>query len=240
MKKRIVVWIGAAAIAFAVMCLGGCVFFMQNDVPPASLTSGPDSVIPGGGGEITASNTAEYEFTPDRSGIWLFRMTVTNDSFSNLEIINSEGGFVANKDGRLGDYHSFIAEHLDAGRTYTINAVKQTYAAGTPGDYTLSVSLAEEIPGGGGEVYVDEITVYTFTPDRSGEWTFRTYDNGDCDPSLVVYEPDGGLSVYDNDGAGDRNALLTERLEEGTMYLVNVYMKLYEQGSYTLSVEFSG
>ncbi|MCL1895203.1 MAG: hypothetical protein FWG03_01505 [Clostridiales bacterium] len=243
MKGRVIIWVaGVAVIALVALCLTGCFLFFGKDDPEPEppVGEGPvfdGKVIPGSGGGTTQFRSAEYEFTPDESGIWLIRMTVTLDSFSDLEIIDKVGGFVAKSDGRLGNYNSFIATHLWAGETYTINAVKHTYSAGTPGDYTLTVSLAEAIPGGGGEVRVEEITVYTFVPGRSGEWTFRTSENGDCDPSLVVHDLDSVFIFYDNDGAGDKNALITEHLEAGTLYLVNAYMRPNETGSYTLTVE---
>ena len=233
---------GLAAMALVALSLAGCfLFFGKDDPGPAAPVreepAAVDGSIPGSGCEITGFDSAEYKFTPGESGIWLIRMTVTRDSFSDLEIIDKVGGFVAKSDGRLGDYNSFIATHLWAGEAYTINAVKHTYSAGSPGDYTLSVSLAEAIPGGGGEARVDRITVFTFVPDRSGEWTFRTSENDGCDPSLVVHDLDEVFIFYDNDGAGDKNSLIAEHLEAGRLYLVNAYMGVNEEGSYTLTVE---
>jgi hypothetical protein len=57
-----------------------------------------------------------------------------------------------------------------------------------------------------------------FTPSQSGTWEFRTSNNGSSDPFLIVFAPDGSQLGNNDDGAGNKNALLTLELTAGETY----------------------
>ena len=80
-----------------------------------------------------------YTFTLDAESDVTIDLSSDEDTFLYLRSDTAtEGDTVANNDDRAtGDYDSRIAESLDAG-TYTIEAT--TYAAGTTGSFTLTVT----------------------------------------------------------------------------------------------------
>lgn len=87
-----------------------------------------------------------------------------------------------------------------------------------------------------GSVTVNAVTEYFFTPDRTGLWQFRTSNNGDSDPFLMLFAPGGEGMMDDDDGAGDLNSLIIAMLTAGSTY--SIYAGFYDynaQGSYTLT-----
>jgi len=78
------------------------------------------------------------------------------------------------------------------------------------------------IPAGGGTVRVSGPTELEFTPDEEGLYVIYTKDNGDDDPVLFLYNPDGTLVQVDDDGMGDSNARLYVYLYPGVTYSVIV------------------
>lgn len=93
------------------------------------------------------------------------------------------------------------------------------------------ISLSEY----GGEIRIMRDTELTFTPAESGHWIFMTYDNGDSDPYLELFDSYGSHIDSDDDSGGDFNAFMIVYLDAG--YTYTIYAGFYgEPGSYTLAV----
>jgi len=96
---------------------------------------------------------------------------------------------------------------------------------------------APELSGNGGEVRITEAIDIKFTPGESGMWTLRTSDNGNSDPTLMVYDNNGNFVGFDDDSGGDFNALLFLDLEAGRTYTITAGFFFDDgTGSYTLTV----
>ena len=201
-------------------------------------------LLPGSGGEISGdvkpgdSITTECSFTPDSTGFWLFNMLMSGDGGGQtIEVLDSDGVSIsANSE--------FKTVFLEAGDPLIVKAYMFAYHAGSGASYTLLVSPAEEIPGGGGDKRVSGKTSFSFTPDRSGQWTFSTSDNGECTPYLLVRDSDNhgdfvhyarGES-YGSEGAAENNVLMTLELREGAPYMVEAGFYLNKPGGFTLTV----
>ncbi len=81
-------------------------------------------------------------------------------------------------------------------------------------------------------IYSNSTRIFTFNPSESGTYTIRTSYGGDTrvDTCLYVVDPTvTDLCLYDDDGAGDLQALITTELESGRTYFLVV-------SSYNLSV----
>ena len=88
------------------------------------------------------------------------------------------------------------------------------------------------IPGEGGDVRVDGETEFVFTPNTTGVWAIWTAYNGDTDPQLWVYVSSGAELAWDDDSAGNRNALIGLYLIAGESYTIRA-------GSYATEVSYS-
>ena len=93
------------------------------------------------------------------------------------------------------------------------------------------------IPGSGGEVRLDGAADLEFTPDRGGVWVIRTYDSGDYDPDLTIFDPGGASIAYDDDSAGDYDAIVILQLDAGTTYTIAAGLYGGSDGSFTLSAQ---
>ena len=85
------------------------------------------------------------------------------------------------------------------------------------------------IEGYGGDAWVSQYTEFSFTPDYSGWWEIYTWDNGDSDPYIEVYDTRGGYVGSDDDGGGDYNAYVSVYLDAGELYKITV--GFYSSGS---------
>jgi len=186
-------------------------------------------------------------FTPEFSGEWDFVTWDNGDSDPFLEIYDMREFLVASDDDSADNFNAHIVVFLNGGETYTIVA---GFWGGESGDYTLSAApyheivlppppellYAEQLPDDGGEVRVEGLTGFLFTPETSGFWVFRTSDNKDSDPSLELYDESNHRIAFDDDRAGDYNALMFAFLNEGETYLVKADFWGAKTGDYTLTV----
>jgi len=93
----------------------------------------------------------------------------------------------------------------------------------------------------GGQVTVNRVSEYSFTPNRTGMWRFETSNNFDCDPYLELLDSFGRRIAWDDDGAGSYNALIIYPLEAGVRYTIRArYYSDYDFGRYTLTVSYQG
>lgn len=185
-------------------------------------------------GSIQVNNATSYAFTPDRTGLWVF-YTASTGSDPMLTIYEEAGIFIMRDDDGLGDafYNSELVVYLTVGTSYIVQA---SFYGGASGRCTLTVKAPIAVPDAGIEMSVNASQGYIFTPSQSGSWEFRTSNNGAYDPFLIVYAPDGSQLGNDDDGAGNKNALLTLDLQAGETY--DIYAGFYESGPayYDLSI----
>ena len=204
--------------------------------------------LSGNGGEIRVTGATEYKFTPNSTGLWEFSTSENGGSDPYLELYDSFGDILMENDDGAGDYNALILYDLDEGFEYTINV---GFYEDDRGDasclltvkfvdaYTEPTSAYDALPSSGGEVRVNGMTEYDFTPDRTGYWEFRTSANGDSDPTLLIFETDYTIIDSDDDSGEDGNALLNVRLEAGKTYYV-IAGFYSDPASYTLTVKFVG
>ena len=206
-----------------------------SDPGPYTLSASRAPALPTSG-SVNVNGSTVYAFTPDRSGIWQFHTSDCGEFDPYLMIYSADGSYIGSDDDGGEGLNSLLLAPLKAGETYLVYA--EFYFYGEQGSYTLTVSPATPvaIAPGGGSVTVNGTTVYSFTPDRNGTWEFRTSNNGNSDPVLVLYDADGAMIAFDDDGGGDLNSLIVASLRAGTTYYVFARFFGDGSGSYTLSV----
>jgi len=192
--------------------------FYENGSGSYTLSISPAGTIRSGGGDVTVSAQMGFMFTPDRSGLWEFYTSNNGETDPYLVIFDPDYSYISYSDDTGGDMNAYCTAYLDAGSTYSINAGSYDIA----GSYTLTVSPAAELPGGGGEVQVSSQAGFAFTPDRSGTWQFYTSSDGSSDPYLEIYDSNGTEIDSDDDGGGGNDAFLAIYLQEGSQYSINV------------------
>jgi len=104
---------------------------------------------------------------------------------------------------------------------------------------TGSAEPGSGIPGEGGQLRITGNTEVEFTPGETGIWEFRTSDNGGSDPILFLMDAFGEVLLYDDNSAGDLNAVIVAMLEAGTKYIIEtrIYANAGDgSGSCTLTV----
>ena len=92
-----------------------------------------------------------------------------------------------------------------------------------------------DIPRDGGDVRVDGESVYVFSPNTTGVWAIWTAINGDTDPQLWIYDSTGAELAWDDDNAGNKNALIGLYLIKGEAYTI-VAGSFASEVSYSLYV----
>ncbi|MCL2416178.1 MAG: hypothetical protein FWD01_05115, partial [Defluviitaleaceae bacterium] len=152
---------------------------------------------------ITESVT--IPFTPPQSGIWEFYTHSRISGDPLLRITDQWGNWIAEDDDTGGDFNAFISVYLNAWETYNIHA---GFFSGNWGDYTLSIVSPgfNFIYSGGGTVDVNNRTMFEFSPAVSGFWEFRTFDNFNSDPHLILTALDGSIWVEDDDSGDGLNS----------------------------------
>ena len=135
--------------------------------------AGTHASIPSGGGDVQVIGTKEFEFKPNRSGIWV--ITASDYSFgdSYIYLLDHRGNEI---NYNVGGYSAVMIAYLEAGETYYIRAgMYFGYYGGMVARYSLNVApmaTIEAIPGGGGKIKVSGTGFYEFCPDRTGLWVF--------------------------------------------------------------------
>lgn len=187
--------------------------------------------IPAEGGSVSVNGTTRFSFTPNQSGMWMFSTSDCGYSDPYLWLYDSDDMLLTENDDGLDDYNSLIIWNLKAGETYTVQA--GFWRDGT-GSYTLDVSRPMTISNGS-SIRVSGSSVYTFTPDKFGVYTFSTSNSGASDPYLVLFDVEGFYIADDDDGGFGNNALLTVPLNAGETYVLGVGFYRYG-GSCSLTV----
>jgi len=192
--------------------------------------------LPGSGGSVIVAGEREFPFVPNQSGMWEFRTSDNGNSDPMLEILDSNRRSLASDDDSGDGYNALITINLEAGRTYYV--VAKFWFSGS-GDYILHATPmgSNSIPAGGGTVQVNGETEFTFVPNQSGRWEFRTSNNGNSDPVLEIYDSNRRMLAEDDDGGDGLNSLITIDLNSGSTYYVVAKTWWGDSGgSYTLTV----
>jgi len=198
--------------------------------PPIELEQGE---IPGEGGTVRANAATIFTFTPDEDGVWIFNTSENGDSDPMLTMLNPDGEIIAQNDDGMGDYNAIVYDLLHAGMQYSIIL---SFYDDLPGSASVTAKLADVIPAGGGDIEVAAPQIYSFIPDRSGTWEFRTSDNGESDPFLELYDSDINKIGEDDDSGEDYNAFMTVELEAGQTYYLVAEFYGYGPVTYKLSI----
>jgi len=190
------------------------------------------------GGVVGVKGPAIYTFTPDKSGYWVFSTSNSGTTELYLEVNNEYGARheseVFYESGGLRT--AFLSPYLKEGVTYCVTAGVKW---GDSIEYTISVSSAPSISGSGGEIRVNGVMKYSFTPDTSGYWMFKTSDSGNADTYVEIYDADRFLITANSDCPQPRNnesTVAAALLRAGESYYVSVGYFMSSFYSCTLSV----
>jgi len=193
----------------------------------------PDDAISGDGGTYNVFSPTIYSFSPNTTGIWEIRTLDNGDCDPVLVMYDAEGNVVDEDDDNAENSNAVLTVYLVAGEPFMISAGFY----GDVGSYKLRVTQCLQVPDEGGKMRVDGGAVFVFTPSKTGTWEFRTSNNGDSDPMMKIYDLTGNFIDSDDDGGGDKNALITAELSSDNLYIL--YMNLYGDdptGAYDLTV----
>jgi len=194
-----------------------------------------EEIIPGQGGEFLVSDTITYSFIPDISGYWVFHAMDRGNIDPYLKIFNEHGYLIAAAEGTLEVLNTLVAASLQEGKEYYVSTgIKSSVKS----EYTLAVTVADAIDDDGGAVNVKGPTIYTFTPDKSGYWVFRTSNSRTTELYLEINNEYGAhyeSEVFSESG-GLRTAFLSPYLKEGVTYCLTAGVKWGDSIEYTISV----
>ncbi|MDR2578576.1 MAG: DVUA0089 family protein [Chitinispirillales bacterium] len=202
-----------------------------------SVTSTPVERLSRSGGNVTVDGQTYYSFTPNNTALWTFVTSNNGNSDPYLWLYNADWQLITEDDDGGEGQNALIIMPLTGGTQYFIRAGFHNDGTGV---YRLNVSSSpltiDEIPRAGGNITVNEMTFFTFTPNSTGSWTFVTSNNGNSDPYLWLYDGNWQLIAEDDDGGDGNNALITSRLINGTQYFVRAGFYSNGTGKYTLQV----
>jgi len=182
-------------------------------------------IIPSGGGVVQVNGATELDFTPDQDGLWVLFTTENGHTDPIMTILTPNGSVILQDDNGMGDLNSRLIVFLDRAVTYTVIVL---FAEDEAGSASVIAKAPLEIPSDGDEINVTAPQGFIFTPDQSGDWEFRTSNNGAHDPTLDLYDYSFNLIASDDDSADGYNALISFSLDAGETYYL--YAGFYEFG----------
>ena len=150
-----------------------------------------------------------------------------------LAMHDSGGELIDDDDDGWVELDALLRVFVYAGELYTVSL--EFYNGGS-GSCTLTAVPSQDIPGSGGSVQVNNVTGYTFTPNQSGTWEFRTSNNGSDDPQMAIFDEEINVLGSDDDGGDNYNALITVSLNAGETYHILVQFFETGVGTCTLNV----
>ena len=197
------------------------------------ITGIPLAILPGTGGSAQVNRLTYYSITPDSTGIWTFRTSGNGYSDPYLSLYDAYGQYITGDDDGAGGLNALITAYMAEGEQYLILA---GYYGADSGNYTLEAARMpiSALPAVNGSVTVEGGSYFSFMPERTGLWSFQTFENGDSDPYLRLYDAYGQLIAEDDDGAEGLNAFISAYLAEGMQYVISAGFFGYGAGSYTL------
>jgi len=215
-----------------------------EDTPEPGDTSDEEEMnqgtLPGSGGTTTISGSTELTFTAEYEGLWTFHTLNSGDDDPHMYMVLLSGDVYHDDDDGMGDNNSLIYVYLDAGMTVSIIVMfydPETLILGyESGSTTIIAKPPIDLPPGGGEIQVTAPQGYMFTPDKSGTYEFRTSNNGDGDPYLLLHDFGCENIASDDDSGGDLNAMFTVELEAGEEYHLYAAFSTAGPIDYTLTI----
>ena len=191
------------------------------------------STINSNGGTFRVEAPSELRFWPNRYGICAI-YTSDNGGFDPyLEVRDSHGNILQYDDDSGVGLNAIMIFRVDMEIKYRIGV---GCYSGESGTYVLNVEYPQELPASGGSIRVNDATVFSFSPNRSGVWEFETTDCGSSDPYLVIYDRNGNVIASNDDDGEGYNSFISMTLTAGETY--GIYAVFFESGtgSYTLNV----
>ena len=148
---------------------------------------------------------------------------------------SEEGSSISHTDGDAGNEAETgageaSAPDLQPGAASAPNAPAPAALFAPPPPGTNSGVMS----GGGDPVGVTGDTNLVFTPDKSGVWEIRTSDSGGGDPFLEVFDANGVSIAYNDDAAGNLDAVVYVDLVLGRSY--TIFTGFYLGVSYSATV----
>jgi len=192
-----------------------------------------DGVIPGEGGQFVVGAPSLLEFTPDMTGIWVFKTTNDDDYDPALALYDSNGDWLVADDDSGDNGDALILWGLDEGVTYYLLA---TCYEDDEGTYALSVFYLPIliIEDGAGVYSVEGATGFVLTADKTGVWEFYTQADEWSDPFLCLFNEESEVIAFNDDFDGGPDAYVTAYLTEGEMILIFAGFYSGNAGSYLL------
>lgn len=198
------------------------VFSSIRDLPFGTWVSG------------TLRNDEEQWFSvrPLQAGHVIAETSGKTDTF--LEAHESSGSAIASDDDSGEDYNARVEFFAEAGKTYRIKLRNYDDNGGSyqiradftplPADIERNTDLSRALPVRLGEPF----PVYLRSPSES-RWfrydiarngtTFVAQTRGKMDTILVLYDAQGKQIEEDDDSGEDNNAMISRRLNAGTVYM---------------------
>ena len=161
-------------------------------------------------------------FTAEIEGLWTFHTFDSGEHDPHMFVVLSNGNVYQDDDDGMGDSNSLVFVYLDAGMTVSIVILfydPDTQVRGYgPGNTSVIAKPPIDLPPDGGEIEVTSPQGFMFTPDNSGDYEFRTSNNGDGDPYLLLHNDACEDIGSDDDSGDDQNAVFTTSLTAGDTY----------------------
>ena len=214
----------------------------QATPAPPSGNDEPGSSLSGEGGVVRVTGHMEFEFSPSISGGWEIWTSDNGDSDPLVFLSDSYGDVLLYDDNSGEDLNAYIFVYLEEGETYLIEVrTYLDYSDGELGSCTLHVApetapVVDAPPISAGSVRVTGESWFTFTPDQSGVWEFRTSERGDSDPYLEILDDNENNVAYDDNSGAGLNAFISASLKAGTPYTIKVNFYSEDEQSCTLTI----
>ena len=178
-------------------------------------------------GNLAGNEVHEYTFRSNSSQTVVITANKISSTLDPKVALLRNGNQIAMDDDGGGDRNSRLEQNVSRG-TYTIRV--STFGS-TSGRYRLRIEGAEDTDYAGtlsfgssqnGSLGQNEEHSYRFNVSSSGEVviTANKASGSSLDPRLTLLDSDGEQIGFNDDGGGDRNALLTAELDRGTYTVV--------------------
>ena len=199
-----------------------------------TLTVSPVASVPDSGGELKVYGQVGYAFTPNRSGLWTFRIKNSSAGETGLNLYFPDEMCISDAGGGA-DRSPVIIVYLKEGLTYYADV---RFDTGDNGSCLLSVTPAAPIGNTGGIISVTGASGFSITPGQSGTWKFRTSGSGDSDPYLEIYDANGHVLARGvNESSGTDTTIILQLSAWSQYYIyVGFFNDFNSPGACTLTV----
>jgi hypothetical protein len=232
---------GAGAVAAVLLVVGIAIVAGQGGgetsppppPPPTTVASGELAVDTVQEGDLLAGDVHQFEVTGGGETVDIY---VEADIDTKLDLYDANGEWVAGDDD--SDGHNPLLTSVVAGAGYTVEIL--AYDSEDEGHYLIGAQTVAVDTGGGtdttpttaqgppellfdtaleGDLLAGETDQFEVI--GTGE-DVELYVDGELDTALALYDDGGNLLVSDEDSGGEDNPLLSQVLDAGARYLVEV------------------